>query len=106
MEAEALCQVGSEEAGEEASGTPVLSLTGLQRLRYRGESQAPDTGISPFRILHPSVLVNLKQLRWTLSGPRPPVSPAGLNSTALAFRHQVAFPFQLLSDNPSALSLL
>jgi len=60
--------------GEEASGTRVLSLKGVQRLRYRAESQAPDTGISPIQISHPSVLVNLKQLRWTLwaLSPRPP----------------------------------
>lgn len=30
--------------GEEASGTPVLSLKGVQRRKDRGENQAPDTG--------------------------------------------------------------
>lgn len=65
-------------------------------------ASGPGTGISPNRILHPSVLVNLKQLRCTLAlSPR--TLPTGLNLTALVFGHQVAFPFQLLLDNPITL---
>lgn len=59
----------------EASGTPDLSLKGLQRLR--GEPKAPATGIGPFEILHSSVLLHWKQLRWTLSGPCPPSPQQG-----------------------------
>lgn len=96
--------------GEEAAGTQVLSLKGMHRLRYRGETQAPynrasgpDTGISPIQILHPSVPVNLKQLRWTLSGSCPHIPLAGyltgLNVTALASaieQHSSSSSFQTI----------